>query len=410
MLQRQRLRIASALLALAGAGALAAGADLTPPTATAGGYRLQVERLVQNVNLSIRYPRESTEANTPQHPVYLLLAIQPPAGRPAAGIDGMGPEVTATADDGSPIVFRSYPQDEGDPAAAKVWRTMLMGHSVNVATRRLRALKGTLAVYPRADVIRLELPVAGPLPLTRSGQGVRVILRECKLVGARVRANLEASWPGSVSVSSLGAESPFGVVAVSAAGVLSFPVGGGSSNQAAGPDGRERRTYRVVFDQKQLPKTLVYRALVRSGRKERHPFVFGDIALPDTLDLSRPEIAPTPGGPPAATARLSFAVRTAAGTAPRRVVLVGLSRQTAGGRWLAWRWQEANIDAKGQVTLAVPEPGVYRVLRRWNAPPAEEASRATASVQSLAGAVTIAAGQLQTLPTFVLPGPAGGAQ
>ena len=403
--QRYLPALGLAALAVVGAtlnAARANGPSLEPPRAQAGGYRLVVERLIQNLNLNTRFTPEGKIVQTPQHTVYLQMAVHPPEGRKAAGIHGLQGNLAARSDTGLEVVFRSYPQDNANPLKLNAWRTMLMASVVDVKATRIQRLSGTLKVYPQANVIRLEAPAAGPYPVVRMDQGVKLTLRECKVTGSRLRVELDVEWPGSLSVSGVSAQSPFGVATVSSSGAIGYPDGGGSSS-SQGADGTEKRSFRLVFDQKKLPKAVVYEALVRGGEPELHPFTFTDIVLPDTLDFSVPPapagndgaaLAPKPGS-------LHFVVRTPQGPAKGGMVMVGLSAR-AGRKWGPWRWQEVAVRPNGEVIIPGLRPGAYRVIRRWTAAPSSQAATRTQSAQLL-DEFTVRGGQQQRLTPFAIP-------
>lgn len=377
---------------------------LTPPETKVQGYRFVVEQVQQQQYEQVEFPRGGQEgavgkSSGRQH-LFVRLAVHPPQPGMLPNIDGLDSKVLATAA-GKSLALRGYPVDDGSPLNGGVWRHQLSAQEVDLGATHLSKLQGELLVYPKAQLVALDLPLEGKLPITKQQGGFRATLRSVKMRTGTLTVGVDIEWPNSLSVTRPNPESPTGVVALTRIGAPIIPNGGSSANQNR--EGFTARTHNLTFvDVKDLPEKLRVEALVRSGPVQRIPFTLPDIPLPDTLGAENEtgdeeEMGPLEEGDPFYARGGGTVVAPVKSLATGRVLL-GLAR-VEGGVAGPWRWLPTRAE-KDRVLLTSIRPGKYRVARAW-AP-----SLAAPSARKRLGdaqEIDLAAGQTVTLPAVEAP-------
>jgi hypothetical protein len=344
------------------------------PEVKVEGYRIVVEKLVQNQNLALEFPdpadrREGVSRMTGRQLVYVHLAVHPPNPKLIPNLDGLDGRIVAFSGN-SPVTFRPYPADDANPLTTGVWRTMLMAQDVDLSVSRLDRLQGELVVYPSAKQVKLEFPVPSDIPVTREAEGLRVVMRPMKPRGEILTVALEMSWPAEVSVARASPEAPGGIAVVTKAGNTILPTGSGNSpGESRGR--RVSRIHTVTFTEfKEAQATLRVQTLVRGGPARKLAFTLPNLPLPDTLGLEatlddEEGAEPFQEGHPLYArggGALVLTVRPAPSAAGR--FTVGLSRRE-GAQFGPWRWVELPLDREGRATLPHLKPGTYRLARAW---------------------------------------------
>lgn len=369
--------LVAATLALVGAVGAAPGGG---PQATAEGYRIVVERVQQSESLTLDFaPGEGREVspfvrpNSPgrrsgRHSLQVAVAIHAPQPELLGHVERL--EAEALAAPGVPLKFSVYPTDD---AGRDAKRLQLVAPDVPLQLTRLRGIRGELLVYPRARMVRLDLPLKGPLPVSREVDGLRATVTQSKVTGELLSAGVQIQWPAGASVTYPNSEAPGGVQLVTASGQLITPSG---TSAAFVPAGALSRQFGVSFSGvKEAPAAIRVDALLRSGTMRRIPFTLPDLELPDQIrtspDPGDSSDDPRPLGPghplhAAGGGILTASVVSSAGKLPAGTLLLGLSRVDE-GPGAGWSWIELAPDMAGKVELRSLAPGRYRARLLWTA-------------------------------------------
>lgn len=400
--------------AFSAATLVSAGAAPRPPAPAAApevrvqGYRIVVERLQQVENVALDFTQAPVAKPAGQQVVSVGLAVYPPAPKLVANIEGLDPKVIAFLNGSKAVSLGTYSADDANPLATGVWRTVVIGQDLDFTASRLSRLQGELIVYPNAGVVTLDFPLDGKPGRTVEKDGLRATLKKTTLRPGTVTVSLLAEWDSALRVTRADPESPYGIVAVTKAGVPVLPNGGGFGNTSKRGT-VSVRDYTVSFtDMREPPALIRMQMMVRSGVPRKLPFIFGDLLLPDRLPTGPeaggdgPSIGILAAGHPLyAPAGGSVRVPVRRGTAGEPgSVLVGLSRKDASG-WGPWRWLEAQLDSSGEAVLAKIRPGTYRLARSWMPGSNSTELPASAVTASHAGGVVeleIAAGKTVAVP------------
>src|SRR5262249_39843905 len=144
------------------------------------------------------------------------------------------------------LTLQTYNSEEDNAPAGGVWRTLLMAQDVALSTTRLSRLQGEVIVYPHAKLATLDFPMAARTPPTLEAEGVRATLKQVKVRPGVVSAVVAAEWASGLSVSRVNPEAPYGITALTRAGAVVAPSGGGSSSGSS-PAGARGPTVRREY-------------------------------------------------------------------------------------------------------------------------------------------------------------------
>jgi hypothetical protein len=349
-----------------------AAPPLVAPETRSGGYRIVVERLVEQVNVPVEFAPDPVTgargggAGEGSQYLYANLAVYPPPGVSPLAIEGLDLRLVGLVPGRQPVVFQSFPFDDANPELTGSWRTQIAAQSIPVGVATLDRLQGELVVYARAKHVTLDFPVNGPLPAVREAEGYRATLKDVRLRPGTLTFQIAAEWPKSVALARVRQETPDGISALTKSGLVLSPFRAGFSSQSQG--GVTRREYTLtVNDLKEPPAKIRVEAIVRSGPVRRLPFTLRSIPLPEAIVAQAGSRGVEEDGPlderhPLfAHAGGSLVVTGPAGAIS---VLLGLAPKETGG-YGPWRWVEAPLDDGGKGVITHLRPGHYRVLPRW---------------------------------------------
>jgi hypothetical protein len=269
---------------------------------------------------------------------------------------------------------------------------------------RIRAIRGSVALYRRLTPVRLEFPIPGGR--LQAGRGEQsASLREGQVRGnldsvlmeedvLQVRARL--AWPEAVNMVATGiARTPVPyVVDVNGQVVRDYSPERARIRRVGGQQISEQV---LRFESLEAPPArLVYDLLAREEPDEMLPFRLAALPLPEREDVApKPEsraFFASDGG------SISFAVVDQAGKAVEGETDVGLELRGPQG-WSGRRWIEVISDPDGRVKIEHLRPGRYRVHRVFRFDPTRPpVSGAQAEIE-----VVVTAGKGSSLPPLRLP-------
>ncbi len=386
------------------AGAVEVPVSGRPLTAvTAGGYRVAVERIVQNSSLTVEFTGGQAAPVDGGQTNYVYLAVVAPDADRARAIVGLGKQLTATTDTGQRLALRNYAAAEGGGPDGRTWRTYVIAQDVNAGARGFASLAGELIVFPNSRAVGLEFPTRLPFPQTQAAEGLRVTVHEVRRSGDTTAAVVSQHWPAGVSVTRLRAEVPFGLVALDSAGVPSYASEGRVIPTEAQP-GQHLQKTEITFPQSDLPHRFRHEALVRSGEPTAIPFRLESIPLPDSEPDAAPERGTNPmsGSHPYLVGRgggaVRVPVRVVSAPAGKGVLSGALAPQGAASP--SWRWLSVPTDEQGIAIIANVRPGRYLVRLRWTPKPGSLAGPGPGRWTGDTARVEVVAGKTTDLPAL----------
>src|SRR5439155_23868487 len=104
------------------------------------------------------------------------------------------------------------PSDGGplDDAEDAVLRAYLYAGNVGMETSEIRSIEGEITAFERARMVAVNLPT-GPLPVTRTAEGLQLTLVECAARGSTATVRLKVRAPAEAQVVPAAADGTYGI-------------------------------------------------------------------------------------------------------------------------------------------------------------------------------------------------------
>jgi hypothetical protein len=348
----------------------AARPKIRMPQARAGDFTVRLSQVQRIRTAMVAYqgtsPGQGQGSGSASAELRLQLEVTGRGPKDALRVGGLTGDLVGMDEAGKPLdVMRTYLLGAG-PAGASI---QVRGLSHSTTSQELALLAGELIVYPAAERLRLEVPWprGSEAPAAAAGP-VRGMLKTAVHEGTSLHLVLRVEVPDG----NLGADDPvgWGEPPVRVLDNKGAPIGSRSevASFQVGVGGRNFREYSL--DLRGItgsPDRVAIDVLARTGMPRGVPFRLAHVPLPDFTD-AEDEVSPDPNPylDPQSDSALVTAVRIGEKAAGEGALLVGLSRQEAGGAWGPWRWQEVPTDAAGRAVLDSIRPGRYRIARQWH--------------------------------------------
>lgn len=265
------------------AAAFAADGGLRMPEAKTGPYRVVVDRISQNTNLTVNYAGPASALGQPasnvdvRRMVQLQLSVFAATKEAGMGLTTFQVSGVSVDSGGRVLQLTPYGGPLDNPSENAVLRAYLYVPVFPATVREVRALEGQIIGYERSKQMEIEIPIGdGAVPRVVQKDDIKATLREYNFDGDSAQVVVWLEAPANSSLVNTTTDGSYGMKLVDVLGRTSTPNGGAFINPRP-----HQAEYRLGFHSlRRAPAAVRVQLLYRGGERRTYPFRIEGIPVP----------------------------------------------------------------------------------------------------------------------------------